>query len=55
MLYAENNKILYKMHLAKMEAELQPLKIGVQQMLFSMKFYAGLPMDEFQRFTIWIS
>lgn len=31
MLYARNNKILYKMHLAKMEAELQPLKIGVQQ------------------------
>ena len=28
MLYAENNKILYKMHLAKMEAELQPLKTG---------------------------
>ena len=31
MLYARNNKILYKMHLAKMEAELQLLKIGVQQ------------------------
>ena len=32
MLYAENNKILYKLHCAKIEAELQPLKIGVRQM-----------------------